>query len=65
MGNIRITIDESSNVVSARDYYAYGGELRGYTSGIEDKYQFTEKERDSETGLDYYGARYFNSDEGR
>ena len=27
--------------------------------------QFTGKERDSETGLDYFGARYFSSAQGR
>jgi RHS repeat-associated protein len=27
--------------------------------------QFTGKERDAETGLDYFGARYFSSAQGR
>ena len=27
--------------------------------------QFTGKERDRETGLDYFGARYFSGDQGR
>ena len=27
--------------------------------------QFTSKERDAETGLDYFGARYFSSAQGR
>ncbi|MBZ0182893.1 MAG: RHS repeat-associated core domain-containing protein, partial [Melioribacteraceae bacterium] len=30
-----------------------------------EKYDFTEKERDTETGLNYFGARYYDSDLGR
>ncbi len=33
------------------------------TTGIKDK--FTGKERDTETGLDYFGARYYGSNMGR
>jgi len=67
LGSIRMTIDENSDVISARDYYAYGEELRGLASPDPDgnKYQFTEKERDSETELDYFGARYYDSEIGR
>jgi len=32
---------------------------RDYQSGSETKEKFTGKERDSETGLDYFGARYY------
>jgi RHS repeat-associated protein len=46
----------------ARDYYPYGETLRAYTTGgVGDRYMFTEKERDSETNLDYFGARYYSS----
>jgi len=34
--------------------------LREYTSGV-NKYKFTEKERDTETAYDYFGARYYNN----
>ena len=30
-----------------------------------DPYKFTGKERDAESGLDYFGARYFGSSMGR
>ncbi len=65
LSSIRMTIDENSEITSGRDYYAYGEELRGYSLAITDKYQFTEKERDSETGFDYFGARYYDSKIGR
>jgi RHS repeat-associated protein len=39
----------------------------GGTVGLTDKQRlkFTSKERDAETGLDYFGARYFSSAQGR
>ncbi|MDP9267984.1 MAG: hypothetical protein M3P27_06610 [Acidobacteriota bacterium] len=50
---IGTTIEQES------DYYPYGGE-RVVTAGS-NKYKFTGKERDSESGLDYFGARYYAS----
>ncbi len=48
------------------DYYPYGGEYPPFCSTISDQnYKFTGKERDSETGLDYFGARYYASNMGR
>jgi len=48
------------------DYYPYGGEIVVTTPTISNQnYKFTGKERDSQTGLDYFGARYFTSTLGR
>jgi RHS repeat-associated protein len=44
------------------DYYPYGGIASGASS---DHYLFTGKERDSESGLDNFGARYNASTMGR
>jgi RHS repeat-associated protein len=61
LGNIRVTLQQNGNLASARDYYPYGETLRAYTTaGVGDRYQFTEKERDTETNLDYFGARYYD-----
>ena len=47
------------------DYYPYGGEI-SITTGIQDQnYKFTGKERDSATGLDNFGARYYGGSLGR
>ena len=46
------------------DYYPYGGEIP-ITSGDPNHYKFTGKERDSESGLDNFGARYDASSLGR
>jgi RHS repeat-associated protein len=47
------------------DYYPYGGVENDYCPNVPQKYKFTGKERDSETGLDNFGARYDASSLGR
>src|SRR5205814_1692598 len=47
------------------DYYPFGGERVLCDRGIANNYKFTGKERDSETGLDEFGARYYSSFYGR
>ena len=54
----------SINGVDNSDYYPFGGE-RVITSGAGNQYKFTTKERDSESGLDNFGARYNSSSMGR
>ena len=46
------------------DYYPYGGEI-SLTNGDPNTYKFTGKERDAESGLDEFGARYYASSLGR
>jgi RHS repeat-associated protein len=46
------------------DYYPFGGEIP-ITSGDPNHYKFTGKERDTESGLDNFGARYDASSLGR
>src|SRR5258708_8181569 len=46
------------------DFYPFGGE-RVYQSHSSNQYKFTGKERDSESGLDNFGARYNASSMGR
>jgi RHS repeat-associated protein len=45
------------------DYYPYGGAENDYCSGasVPQNYKFTGKERDSESGIDMFGARYYGS----
>ncbi len=48
------------------DYYPYGGEENDYCSTqVAQHYKFTGKERDTESGLDNFGARYDASNLGR
>jgi len=71
LGNIRAIEDEQGNVIERHDYLAFGEECTtgpcaanpGVGAGQPRK--FTGKERDQETGLDYFGARYYGSRIGR
>jgi len=69
LGNTRVSYTVSNSavpaVVYAGDYYPYGKVLREFDNGDGDRYLTTHHERDKETGLDYRGARYYDSDVGR
>jgi RHS repeat-associated protein len=66
LGSIRQTWKENGTIVNGQDYYPFGEVLRQYTvSDPIEKYKFTEKERDKETGYDYFGARYYDPQIGR
>ena len=69
LGNTRVAFMVDSSdvplIVNAMDYYSYGKILREYDNGAGDRYLTTQHERDKETGLDYRGARYYDSDVAR
>jgi len=58
-------ITDSAGVIKAEsDYYPWGGELQ-FVANDSNHYKFAGKERDSETNLDYFGARYYSNGLGR
>jgi RHS repeat-associated protein len=58
-------ITDSAGVIKAEsDYYPWGGELQ-FVNNDSNDYKFTGKERDAESGLDYFGARYYSNALGR
>jgi RHS repeat-associated protein len=58
-------ITDSAGVIKAEsDYYPWGGELQ-FVNNDSNDYKFTGKKRDVETGLDYFGARYYSNGLGR
>ena len=71
VGNVRAVTDAAGSVVERHDYLPFGEECTtgacasnpGVNAGQPRK--FTGKERDAETGLDYFGARYYGSKIGR
>ncbi|GAA0875025.1 hypothetical protein GCM10009118_14330 [Wandonia haliotis] len=74
LGNTRIVYSvrdihngtTSFDIHFAADYYPYGKTLRYFeTAAFEEKFLTTQHERDRETGFDYRGARYYDSDLGR
>jgi RHS repeat-associated protein len=77
LGTPRIILDQTGSFANVRrhDYLPFGEELfagtgsrtttTGYGAGDGVRQQFTRKERDIETGLDYFLARYYSSTQGR
>src|SRR5438552_14822664 len=59
-----VITDAVGSIKSESDYYPWGGELQ-FSNGDSNHYKFTGKERDSESGLDYFGARYYGNALGR
>ncbi len=47
------------------DFYPFGGERTPYTNTCPQNYKFEGKERDTETGNDDFGARYYSNRFGR
>jgi RHS repeat-associated protein len=64
LGSSRVVTDSSGNVLDDSDFYPFGGE-RSIVGSSGNTYKFTGKERDSETSLDNFGARYYASTLGR
>ncbi|MFY9553322.1 MAG: RHS repeat-associated core domain-containing protein [Blastocatellia bacterium] len=75
LGSTRVVTDGRGNVKARHDYLPFGEELRAnigqrttamkYDGADSTKQKFTQKERDSESGLDYFLARYYSSAQGR
>ena len=77
LGSVDVVLDENGEVVERRDFLPYGAEREVSNSGTLDgagtapgtnpvnTRGFTGKELDSQTGLHYYGARYYDSEIGR
>jgi len=70
LGSTRLLLDETGTCKSRMDYAPFGAEIERvgepcYTSSTDIAQKFTGKERDGETGLDYFGARYLSGAQGR
>ena len=75
LGSVRLVTDGNGNIISRHDFLPFGEEVlalastgrmgpgRGVTDDV--KQRFTGNERDTESGLDYFGARYYGSALGR
>jgi RHS repeat-associated protein len=62
-GTVRDLIDDGGNVVEHLSYDSFGN--LSSTPTFDFRYGYTGREQDSETGLDYYRARYYDSAVGR
>jgi RHS repeat-associated protein len=63
LGSVRAVTDETGAVLRRHDYFPFGEEYLAQPGT--DTRRFTGKDRDAETGLDYFEARYFGSRIGR
>jgi RHS repeat-associated protein len=59
-----VVTDAVGTIKAESDYYPWGGELQ-FVNNDSNHYKFTGKERDAETGLDYFGARHYSNALGR
>jgi RHS repeat-associated protein len=64
LGSASVITGASGTVQAEYFYYPYGG-LFSSSGSDPNHYKFTGKERDSETNLDQFGARYYTSSIGR
>ena len=77
LGSTRLVTDAQGEVLTRHDYLPFGeeigtgygnrGSVKGYTATRIDgpTQKFTGQERDGESGLDYFGARYYSGAGGR
>ncbi|MCX6545915.1 MAG: RHS repeat-associated core domain-containing protein [Acidobacteria bacterium] len=64
LGSVRVVTDQNAQVVSRHDFLPFGEEWNP-SANAKEKRLFTGHERDAETGLDYFGARYYRASVGR
>jgi RHS repeat-associated protein len=65
LGSPRLLTTPSGGIFCSMLFYPYGEATTLNCSQAADKRRFTGKERDAETGLDYFGARYYANTLGR
>jgi RHS repeat-associated protein len=65
LGSTSLVTDSTGNVLNESLYFPYGGERAISQNDTGNHYKYTGKERDAETGLDDFGARYYASNIGR
>lgn len=62
LGSASLELDDNAQIISYEEYYPYGSTsyqaVRSQTEAPK-RYRYTGKERDEESGLYYYGARYY------
>ena len=61
IGSTRVVTNDAGAVVYAEAHDPYGGIQKTWVNEFDPKRKFSDKERDGETGLDYFGARYYSA----
>ena len=63
LGTAQVELSSTGQVLWNGQFVPFGGEID--SNQTTNRYKFTGKERDTESGLDYFGARYLSSNMGR
>ncbi len=70
LGSVRMVTDQNGNLIARHDFLPFGDEIPGGWVGRDSTWgpgtdnvnqKFTGQERDAETGLDFFQARYYTS----
>jgi len=64
LGSTSVIVNAGGTITKDEDFYPYGGEM-SVTNSDPNRYKFTGQERDAESGLDDFGARFHASALGR
>jgi len=63
LGSVGLELNENADIISYEEYYPFGGtSYYAQNNSIEvpkKRYKYCGKEQDEETGMYYYGARYY------
>jgi RHS repeat-associated protein len=65
LGSIDTLTDKDGNVVDKRSFDSFGRVLSQMNPSVSFRYGYTARERDLESGLSYYRARYYDPQVGR
>jgi RHS repeat-associated protein len=65
LGTTRIMTDSAGNKIMDCTFNAFGEQISCSPDNASNHYRYTGKERDAESGLDDFGARYYSSTMGR
>jgi RHS repeat-associated protein len=65
LGTSRMVVSSTGTILDDSDFYPFGGERPAIPPTSGNAFKFTCKERDAESGNDYFGARYYASSMGR
>ena len=65
LGTVRDLADSSGNLANHITYDSFGNVVSETDTDFDTRYQFTGREFDSETGLYYYRARYYDGTQGQ
>lgn len=61
LGSSNLVTDVNGAVVESTEFYPYGRPRHEERAGFDSAYKYTGKELDKESGLQYFGARYYDA----